>query len=176
MIAWNVIKMGFFFWKKSFPTSLFFWPNFDPTRPVPEFFRADPARPDPSTFGKLANPTRPDPRDRQNTRPDPRVNIFWPAASLYRNSWKAKIMSKIKKVGNTANRPEKVFLNISRQMRMHQKYTITIQPRGQEWNYCPKGTYYCPSGEATRAIILSSWGAIISFLPKWLVSNSILTN
>jgi len=54
------------------------------------------------------------------------------------------------------------------------KNTITNQPLGQEWNYCPSGTQnYCPRGFATWAI-MSSFGAIISFLPAWLVSNSIL--
>ena len=49
---------------------------FDPTQPVPEFFRADPARPDPKSLGKWTDPTRPDPRGQQITRPDPWVKNF----------------------------------------------------------------------------------------------------
>ena len=73
------------------------------------------------------------------------------------------------------NRPLHCFLReIALWPLLIRKNTITNQPLGQEWNYCPSGTQnYCPRGFATWAI-MSSFGAIISFLPAWLVSNSIL--
>ena len=67
-----------YFWKKlkNSASKSTFWPEF--TRNLEGW--PGPTRPE--KMGKEADPTRPDPRGHLNTRPDPRVKKFWPAAPL----------------------------------------------------------------------------------------------